>query len=314
MWIWKISTFSPDLAVTGGEGLSKWLFVHQSACFMNVLQWTVFVSLLEGKKKKKNCPRISKAKQRPSPTEFSILSIRRGSDQHVYQSAYQVGWNLNALPNVGKGICRSILLLPVIISFVIIYHRGNLFSVFLGEVRGGSFAPDGICMTGLKFLNVMPGFRLYHSPNANTTLRPMLPPHHTDPAGSRLRLDSGLDVCRDVKCNGDCHVTRIRIAQYCNLFNKKTLFNSLTVSCFRETFWHDYCITPLLRSNSIVNEFISEHILLRRRANCLKVSICQHRSAVVMSWLCQNDLLYRFFFSFLWVYTCCCISKEEFWR
>lgn len=27
------------------------LFVHQSACFMNVLQWTVFVSLLEKKKK-----------------------------------------------------------------------------------------------------------------------------------------------------------------------------------------------------------------------------------------------------------------------
>ena len=28
------------------------LFVHQSACFMNVLQWTVFVSLLENKQKK----------------------------------------------------------------------------------------------------------------------------------------------------------------------------------------------------------------------------------------------------------------------
>lgn len=47
MWIWKISTFSPDLAVTWGF-LSKWLFslsirVH---AFMNVLQWTVFVNLL----------------------------------------------------------------------------------------------------------------------------------------------------------------------------------------------------------------------------------------------------------------------------
>lgn len=70
MWIWKISTFSPDLAVTWGFCPNDtFLFVHQSACFMNVLQWTVFVSLLE---KKKNCPRISKAKQRPSPAEFSM--------------------------------------------------------------------------------------------------------------------------------------------------------------------------------------------------------------------------------------------------
>lgn len=31
-----------------------------------------------------------------------------------------------------------------------------------------------------------------------------------------------------------------------------------------------------------------------------------------MSWLCQNDLLYRVYFLFLLVCTCCCISKEGF--
>lgn len=61
MWIWKISTFSPDLAVTWEFCPNDtFLFVHQSACFMNVLQRTVFVSLLE----KKNCPRISESKQK----------------------------------------------------------------------------------------------------------------------------------------------------------------------------------------------------------------------------------------------------------
>lgn len=37
-------------------------FVQQSACFMNVLQWTVFVSLTWKKKKKKKLPKDIKAK------------------------------------------------------------------------------------------------------------------------------------------------------------------------------------------------------------------------------------------------------------
>lgn len=39
------------LLLPGGFVQMTFLFVHQSACFMNVLQWTVFVFLLEGKKK-----------------------------------------------------------------------------------------------------------------------------------------------------------------------------------------------------------------------------------------------------------------------
>lgn len=49
---------------------STHFFVHPSACFMNELQWTVFVSLLE----EKNCPRILKSTLRPSPT---VLSCNR---------------------------------------------------------------------------------------------------------------------------------------------------------------------------------------------------------------------------------------------
>lgn len=49
----KSALFSPDLAVTWGFCPNDtFLFVHQSACFTNVLQWTVFVSLLEKKNKK----------------------------------------------------------------------------------------------------------------------------------------------------------------------------------------------------------------------------------------------------------------------
>lgn len=43
----QISTFfPPDLAVTREFGRSDFSLVHQSACFVNVLQWTVFVSPL----------------------------------------------------------------------------------------------------------------------------------------------------------------------------------------------------------------------------------------------------------------------------
>lgn len=57
---------------------------------------------------------------------------------------------------------------------------------------------------------------------------------------------------------------------------------------------------------------MSKCILLRQRANCLKVMKCQHRNTIVWVDCAKMTCCIGFFFSFLWVYTCCCISKEGF--
>lgn len=182
-------------------------------------------------------------------------------------------------------------LLPFLITFVLIYHPVKTLC-FL--VRSQFFAPNGICMTGLKYFNVMPGFRWYPSPDANTTY--IL--HHNDAAGSCLRLDLGLNAwARDVKFVKVNVLSQHRPVP--QPLTRKTLFTSLTVSCFLETFWRDYCISPLLRSKSIVNEFISKHTLLRRRANCVTVTICQHRSTVV--WVDCAKMTCCIGFSFLFI-------------
>lgn len=111
------------------------------------------------------------------------------------------------LPNVGKGTCHSILL-----SLLFRHHlspSGNFLSVFLW----GSFAPDGICMTGLK------GFRLYPSPDANTTFRP---PRliTTMLVGLRIwDLTSGRKVCKVLSQH----------RPVLQPLTRKTLFTSLTV-------------------------------------------------------------------------------------
>lgn len=74
MWIFQISTFSPDLAVTGGVFLHKTYFfpsIRMHAKWM--LQWAAFyLYLVEGEnEKKKHCPRISKSKQRHGPAELA---------------------------------------------------------------------------------------------------------------------------------------------------------------------------------------------------------------------------------------------------
>lgn len=123
------------------------LFVHQSACFMNVLQWTVFVSLLEKKKEKRNCPRILKSTQTPSPTEFvcnqldmaltsMYTKVLKWDDTECSTKC----WNMSQYSPPS-----------VIIHFVcIIYHPVQSFSVFSCEKSGEApFASDGI-LHGLR--------------------------------------------------------------------------------------------------------------------------------------------------------------------
>lgn len=109
------------LLLPGGFVQMTFLFVHQSACFMIVLQWTVFVFLLEGKKK--NCPVISKPKQRPSPSE----SVGNQFDMALTSMYTKVLTELDDRKRSTKCWQRNLSqysLLPVVIimSFVITYH------------------------------------------------------------------------------------------------------------------------------------------------------------------------------------------------
>lgn len=127
MWIWKISTFSPDLAVTWGV-LSKW---HFSLCPSECMLYEcVTMNSLCIFTWKKNCPRISKSMQTPSPTEFvcnqldmaltsMYTKVLKWDDTECSTKC----WNMSqySLP-------------PVIIHFVcIIYHPVQSFSVFSCE-------------------------------------------------------------------------------------------------------------------------------------------------------------------------------------
>lgn len=163
-------------------------------------------------------------------------------------------------------------------------------------------------MTGLKCFNVVPGFILYHSPNANTTLKANAP---SLIATMLLGLDRGwiwdsIDVW-------SCFQNQHSASPSTTTFNQK------------DTFHHSYCI---LFSRSILT-WLLYCTSITVKINCERVHRWTHFAPVesklfesndmpaqeyrCMSWLCQNDLLYRvFFFSFLWVYTCCCISKEGF--
>lgn len=81
----KSALFPPDLAVTRAFGHTDFSLVHQSACFVNVLQWTVFVSPLgegggerRGGGIKKNC-----LKALSSDIGISTQSVQQSFDQRV---------------------------------------------------------------------------------------------------------------------------------------------------------------------------------------------------------------------------------------
>lgn len=83
----------------------------------------------------------------------------------------------------------------------------TFLSVFLWEVRGGSFASDGICMDS----NVTLGFKLYHSPNIKTLHKVNSQKYillMLNSSRRRLRLDLGrLDEGCEI-CWMFCHQSR----------------------------------------------------------------------------------------------------------
>lgn len=162
MWIRRISTFSSNLAVTWRFCPNDTLLlVHQSACFMNELQWTVFVSLLEGGKKR-NCPRISKSKLRPSPTVLSCNQVDM-TDQHVYQSAYWVGWHKTLYQMLAK---KHVTEFPTsCLSFI----SSVWFTIQEKVLQCFSWQRRHTCASDWTCSSVMSGFGFYLAPNANTT-------------------------------------------------------------------------------------------------------------------------------------------------
>lgn len=152
MWIWKISTFSPDLAVT-------WRFCPNdfslcpSECMLYecVTMNSLCIFTWGGGR---DCPRISKSKQRLSPAELVCNQF----DMALTSMYTKVLTEWDETKRSTKCWQRNMLqysLLPVIISFVRIYHPVESFSVFFCEKsEEAPFAPDGICMNWLKCFNV----------------------------------------------------------------------------------------------------------------------------------------------------------------
>lgn len=148
MWIWKkkkSALFLLILPLPGG-----FAFVRQSACFMNVLQWSGFVSLPQ-----KNY------KNQVSPTELVCNQFGIALTS-MYQSAYWVGWSTMAYQILAMSQYCLLLCWYLLSLF---YYTMETFSMW--EVRRRFFAIGGI-LHGLKCFNVMPGLRSYDSPNVNT--------------------------------------------------------------------------------------------------------------------------------------------------
>lgn len=158
----------------------------------------------------------------------------------------------------------------------------------------------GFCMTGLQCFSVKPGFRWYRSSNAYTTSRPKLP--HS----WRLGLDWGrIWDFDDGWTRGwkSFYQNQHSASPSTAAFDKKDTFHhSHTVSCFLETFWHDYCVkasitvkNPLWMSSSVSTVSSS------REHNCVKVKRCQRRRTVV--WVdCAKIACCIGFFFFLSIY------------
>lgn len=222
MWIWKISTFSPDLAVT-------WGFCDFSLCPSECMLYECVTMnslciFTWRKKTKKQLPKdISRSEQRPSPTELVCNQFDMALTS-MYTKVL-TGWDeTKRSTKCWQTNMSQYSLLPVIIeSFVIIYHPVETFSVFSCERPGDApLLQMGFCMTGLQCFSVKPGFRWYRSSNANTTSRPTLPQSRRPrgwvwtEAGSGTLMMSG---------RGDESLflpeSTLGIAQYSNLWQER---------------------------------------------------------------------------------------------
>lgn len=170
MWIWRISTFTPDLAVTWEFCPVTFLFVHQSACFMNVLQWTVFVSLLEKKK-------TAQGSQNPSK-RLVQLNQYVINPPWVWPACIPKCLKVEGIKSLYQMMAKDhVTVFSSFCSDVFSHYLSSseiCVSVFFYEVTGWSFAPVWIYRTLLKHLDVMQSYRFYHSPLANTTSKPVI--------------------------------------------------------------------------------------------------------------------------------------------
>lgn len=119
MWIWKISTFFSWSCCYLGV---LWLFslsIRVHALWMCYNEQSLYLYL---KKKKKNCPRISKSEQRPSPTE--LVCNRFDMAPTSMYTKVLTGWDETKRSTKcwQKNMSQYSQLHVIIKSFVIIYH------------------------------------------------------------------------------------------------------------------------------------------------------------------------------------------------
>lgn len=170
-------------------------------------------------------------------------------------------------------------------SYLLSYIISHRVSAVLSEVRGGSFPPDSRASA--------PVFRLrVRLPMKAQTLHSRQIHHNSIGNGGVL-------------FGKRPPLVTLGIAQYCE--QELTLYHSFV---FLKAFWHDYCI-PLVQTHC--EKSITWSRLPSDGEQTVLTMICQHRSTYV--WVdCAKMTCCIFHFPFLWVYTCCCISKRGLWR
>lgn len=175
MWIWKISTFSPDLAVTWRFCPNDFSLCPSECMLYECVTMNSLCNFTWGGGR--DCPRISKSKQRLSPAELVCNQFDMALTS-IYQSAYRVGWNKTLYQMLAKEHAAVFSTSCDHFFCKNLSSSGKFLSVLLREVRGGSFCSRWDLhelAQVFQCLSVMPGFGWYHSPNAVTTLRPNAP-------------------------------------------------------------------------------------------------------------------------------------------
>lgn len=197
-----------------------------------------------------------------------MWSIRHGFDQHVYQSVYLVERNTKLYQMLAKEhitvFSTSFVNSSINVSFSVLSSE---------ESEKVPFASDWSCMTGLKCFIVMSGF--WYLPlakykhyiqasaprpfitmtNAESWLRSHLWRRKKVPQSRQMRADLGKNSRYSMKrwtlCCQNQHSTSPNTATV----NKKGMLHH-PYCIFSGKIGCDFCITPLLWSSSIVNEFL----------------------------------------------------------
>lgn len=202
----KSALFPPDLAVTRAFSHTDFSLVHQSACFVNVLQWTVFVSPLGeggGKGKGGGVKKKRSLKALSSPIVISTQSVQQSFDQRVPKCSLR-----------GRGP-------PQNDPLIMLSKDESQYSILC-------YPPptNGIIVSVRRIREALPGLELCDVIARWDHINLLMQTLHQGRRGSTLRQKGGAGS------EGREHKVKVNVIVFFNYF-------------FSFSGFHDYCISPL---------------------------------------------------------------------